>query len=359
LDNITCIVRQKFPQFHHVYNASITEVVNHDGFQSGNATHLMCFRADSGTGKEWIRDTVIVELDEEMNVLTSPYLLSKMPGFNILEEGSDEIVAANVDKWSHKSLRPDEHDLHGNKFRYVFSKGPEDARLFTYDNTSWFIFNLGEKDRRAIYLYSMRDQRMIRLYISNCKTENSVEKNWMPMVPSDPLKQGGTIQIVYCPDPLVLGEVNLTTGETILQCGNEEKQLDVLPKTEKVSLRGGTPYLEIEEGLYVGFCHQMCRWDGLVSYGELYGQERYITFGYKYNTHLLVLSNDKIVYRSEKLNLCDVGIEYVSGMTRIGDNYTLSIGVNDTRNFIQNIGNCKEFLRLPRIVNCESRDDTI
>jgi hypothetical protein len=215
--------------------------------------------------------------------------------------------------------------------------GPQDARIFTFDNSLWIVFNmLSDTDGfRRMYLYQIdgeRDQpRALQIHGRDYK---KTEKNWTPFV-SD-----GRLMFVYCFEPLVILQCNEPRNPKIALCtvvqGNPAEAPDC------PFLRGGSPAYELAPGNLVGWLHTVQPPKRTYDAAQLPIAARYST-PHEYRTRKFALSSYLVnpndpeqktawkLWVGEEITFFGCQIEQVYGCL-IGDGAArLIVNVNDAK----------------------------
>ncbi len=200
------------PEFPESFNPSIIKYKDY---------YLLTFRYQPDPWTWWVSYIGILPLDQSFEPISSPVLISTR----------------------------DNHD--------VTPSQSEDARIFSYNNKVYLIFNDNTHEiftvgqRRDMHCAELIEEggkfvlsKPIKLiHETNYYTQSKGEKNW------GPFEKNGNLYLIYSINPLEVLSPDFTTGIC-----------HVTSKTEKAitwnlgTLRGGTP-AQLVEGEYLAFFH--------------------------------------------------------------------------------------------------------
>ncbi len=184
--------------------------------------------------------------------------------------------------------------------------GFEDIRLFSWYGEIWAVgaglkpsAKSNNTEVRQI-LFKLDGTQVEEAYVLNSPNDNSVEKNWMPLIKENEL------YFAYDLSPLEM--VHYKNGKVSKLEESRKKSGD------DFELRGGTPFV-LWKGLYLGVAHSSFKY---------YKGKRY------YLHHFITLDSEmKLLEVSIPFFIQRKGIEFASGLIAVEDGIVLSYGVAD------------------------------
>ena len=118
------------------------------------------------------------------------------------------------------------------------NKGPEDPRIFRNEHGDiCIVFNMHSEGKRRIHLFNLKTEKLTK-FDSSVLPQGQIQKNWAP------IKIAGKFYYVYSYTPLRLMDCS-DSGNCTIVAGS--------PVDNFGALRPGTPFIEVIEGIYLGF----------------------------------------------------------------------------------------------------------